>query len=496
VVQGENPRPARALAEAETEFSPVEADLGSFRDPAGSVIAINGRVFRRVNPSGRANLEAFFNSAVARRYAERGLLVRTEVVPAGDLARLGCTNVFDADPDEVVLEHEPIWFPSFPYEWPPEMLHAAAGLTLDLAAELLEEGRGLKDATPFNVLFRGPEPVFVDVLSWEDRDPLDPVWTPCAQFLRTFLLPLAADKLCGWRLQASLTGRWEGLDPKELYRSLGWLRRLRRPLFGLVTLPIWLEKAVGDQPGLYSKRRVADPAQARFILRALLSRLRRQLGRCAPDAGRRSQWSPYSTSHSHYTSEQWALKEDFVRQTLVALRPKRTLDVGCNTGQFSLMAAEEGARVVAIDNDPIVVGQLWRQARQRKLDVLPLVVDFARPSPAVGWRNRECPSFLDRARGKFDLVLMLAILHHLLVSERIPVLEILDLARELTTDWLLIEYVDPQDPMFQRIARGRDKLHSGLSAERFAEACLTGFRIVRSVRLPGAQRWLFLLRKD
>jgi hypothetical protein len=143
----------------------------------------------------------------------------------------------------------------------------------------------------------------------------------------------------------------------------------------------------------------------------------------------------------------------------------------------------------------VVAGNLWRGAAAGHLDVLPLVVNIARPTPGMGWRNQECESFLDRSRGQFDLVLMLAVLHHLLVSERIPLEEVLALASELTRDYAVIEFVAPADPMFQRIARGRDQLHSDLTAERFEQAARTRFDVVRSQKINGLNRWLYLLRR-
>jgi hypothetical protein len=124
------------------------------------------------------------------------------------------------------------------------------------------------------------------------------------------------------------------------------------------------------------------------------------------------------------------------------------------------------------------------------------VVDLSRPSAAKGWRNRECASFLERASGAFDAVLMLAVLHHLLVTERIPLEEVLDLAAELTTHLLVIEFVGPQDPMFQALARGRDHLHAHLSPAVFETACRRRFDILGSHPLTGTHRSLYLLRRS
>jgi SAM-dependent methyltransferase len=171
------------------------------------------------------------------------------------------------------------------------------------------------------------------------------------------------------------------------------------------------------------------------------------------------------------------------------------LDAGANTGHFSALAAKAGAAVVAVDLDPACVGTIWRRARDQQLDILPLVVNLARPSPALGWRNAECASFLDRATGAFDGVLMLALAHHLLVTERIPLEEILRLAYELTNQLLVIEFIEPEDAMFRRLTRGRESLHAGLDAAAFERACAAYFEIVRSLPLPGARRRMYCLKR-
>jgi SAM-dependent methyltransferase len=431
---------------------------------------------------------------VARRVVGTRILQQAEIEAL--LADARFAAVYEAHRAATVLEHERIWFPSYPYEWPPEMLHAAAGLTLELARDLLASGIGIKDATPYNVLFRGPNPVFVDVLSFERRDPDDPTWLAHAQFIRTLLLPLLVNRRFGISVDQLLTTRRDGLEPEEVYRWLGPLQKVRPPFLSLVSMPSWLAaRHDQDDTAIYRKRSAGNPEKARFVLESLLNGLSRSLERLRPNPGRSSSWSDYMTANNNYTAAAFAAKQAFVAEALAEFAPKRVLDVGSNTGHFSALAARAGSQVVAIDYDPVVTGDVWRAARSEGLDILPLTVNLARPTPGIGWRNRECPGFLERARGAFDGVLMLALVHHLLVTERVPLEEIFSLAAELTTGIAIVEFIGPEDSMFRRLVRGREELHKDLSETVFEAACRRQFDIVRSHHLEGTHRRLYLLRR-
>ncbi len=470
----------------------------SFRDPTGYCRVFEDKVLRFVSAEGTADLEAFLDSACARNAVSAGRLIPTRPASEADLtrwreqaspamaARMNAGRVF---------EHERLWFPSYPHEWTPAMLFQAGRLTLDLAETALAEGFGLKDATPFNILFRGCQPVFVDLLSFERRNPGDPTWLPCAQFVRTFLLPLLANQRRGLRLADLFTTRRDGLEPQEVYRLCGPLERLMPPALSLVSLPTWLSgRAEHQGNAIYQNRTLNDPDKARFIVASLLKRLRRTLESLNPGARETSAWSRYMATHS-YPTDSFAAKETFVSRALDEFKPRRVLDIGANTGHFSVMAANAGARVVAMDVDPVCVGAIGRQAQDRHLDILPLVVNLARPSAALGWRNRECLSFLERASGAFDCIFLLATLHHLLVTERVPLDDVMSLAAFLTTGLAVVEFVGPQDAMFRRLARGRDHLHNGLDCTAFETACRPHFDVVRTAPLDGTHRQLYLLRK-
>lgn len=470
----------------------------SFRDPAGHVFSSEGRILRIIKRSAAEDLRNFLATETAQRFIESGQLVRTDFFDDTVSERIladSLVNQAAIDPSQVVVEHERIPFPSFPYEWPPEMLHAAGSLTLNLALHLLGQGFGLKDATPYNILFRGSKPVFIDVLSFEPRDPKDPTWLPYAQFVRTFLLPLLVNKHFHTSLNELLITNRDGVEPEKVYALLSGAKKIRPEFLTLVSLPTWLaSKNSTKTTDLYKKRSLENPEKVQFILERLLKGLRRKLDRAAPERDQDSTWSAYMTKN-RYTEDYFPEKESFVSEALTEEKPSMVLDVGCNTGFFSALAAKSGASVIAIDSDAVVAGKVWQLSQSEGLDIQPLVVDLTRPTPSIGWRNQECPSFLDRARGTFDAVLMLAVIHHMLVSERIPLPQILELASELTNKLLIIEFVSPSDPMFRVLTRGREHLHEDLTLEVFEQTAKRFFEIVRSQRLGNADRWIYLLRK-
>jgi SAM-dependent methyltransferase len=487
------------MSAAESIQSATVRIPASFRDPAGFLFSYRGRILRFVKDAGIADYEAFTNSNAGLRSLESGSVIRSRVLSSAEVADLSddpaLRALFHGAPPAIIIEHDRVLFPSFAYEWCPEMLHAAGELTLQLALNLLPEDIGLKDGTPSNVLFQGPNPVFIDLLSFERRNAQDPMWLPYAQFVRTFLLPLLASKYYGVQLGEIFTTRRDGLDHGEVYRWTRPVQRLLPPFLSLVSMPTWLAaRRNPDDHKLYASRRLNNPDKARFVLESTLRGLRKKLNKVAPRPGLSSTWSDYTVSNNNYSSDQADIKQKFVADALNEFRPTRVLDIGCNTGQFSRLAAKAGASVVAIDYDPVVVGDVWRKSKGENLDILPLVVNLSRPTPATGWRNDECPSFLQRAKGHFDALLMLAVIHHMMVTDRVPLTEIVDVAAELTKDLVIIEFIGPSDSMFRRITRGRDHLHTDLTEELFENTVSSRFDIARKLHIEGSSRSLYVLR--
>ena len=434
----------------------------TFRDPAGQLLLTRGHALRRVRAAAAQEARAFLDSALRRDLERSGDLVASEFTDA-EAEAAGDTA---SDAGDFWLRHPRIDPISYPWEWTPAQWRAAAELTLRVAGKAIDAGWTLKDATPLNVLFDGPRPVFVDVLSFERRDPHSSVWLAYGQFVRTFLLPLVAARYLSWPLEATLFAR-DGYEPAALYRALPRWRRFSPALLDVVGLAALFE-GKGAKPQK-AKPATTHPELATHILHKRLARLGKQI-RHTGGQENKSQWSRYVQTASHYQPADIEDKQQFVRDTLAECRPVRVLDIGANTGTYSLMAAAAGAKVVALDSDAAALEQLWRAAGSGQKPVTAMVANIARPTPAAGWRNREQLSLLDRLTGSFDMVLMLAVIHHLILREQLPLAHVGELCASLTRRWLILEWVPPSDPMYQEWLRGRDHLYGHLSERDLTEA--------------------------
>jgi len=323
------------------------------------------------------------------------------------------------------------------------------------------------------------------VLSFERRDPKSPLWIAYAQFVRTFLLPLCAYVYLGWPLSATQQRR-DGYEPADLAPFLPLFARWRRPFRPLVTLPLLLEKSKSAG----SRRPQVSEELSAFAVRRFLRSTRRLLHSMAPRTNT-SRWGSYNQTASHYRPSDQEAKQGFVRAVLERIRPACVLDVGANTGFYSRIAARNGANVMAWDTDVQVCDVNWQIARREGLAILPTVADFARPTPSVGWQNGENASLLGRTKSRFDCVLMLGILHHLLVGDQIPLPAIIEQLQEISTRWVIAEWIPKEDSHFDELCRGRHELYSHLSEEFFVQALSRRFVVRDSTQLAnGRSLWL------
>jgi len=424
---------------------------------------------------------------------ERGALVKTWRVAEPDisLAVAGAHAINGA----LVLEHERLPFVSHPCEWSPLMLCDAALHTLEMQRLALAEGLILKDAAPTNIVFRGSRPVFVDFLSFVAREPGEFLWRARHQFDACFLLPLLLSVEASVPVSWALRDFLHGVSHEQAQRILGVRSWLKPSLIIAVAVPATLSRSVSAIGATHAaRRRMDNDARARFALEHQNEALHRNLTRLRNRLmSGVSRWAAYTTSRAHYSSADLGAKRAFVQSAIATASPACVLDLGANTGEFSELAAAT-ARVVAIDIDEQSVSGIAERARARSLDIHPLVGNLAQPTPAEGWKNAELNSLIERLTQSFDLVLVLALVHHLRITGGIPLAEIVELLATLTRSHVVFEIVPPTDEMFAAMARGREPLYGDCEPAAAEQALLTRFNIVRRQVLSNG-RVLTLLEK-
>ena len=452
--------------------------LPTFRDPAGSLRLAGESAIREIREAAREEALAFLRSDFYQRAQERGDIVST---------------IIEDRPDGLTLFHPRVFVPAYPWEWTSSQWVAAARLTLDLCEEALAEGWMLKDATPLNILFVGSRPVLVDVLSFERWVETTSLWLAYGQYTRTFLLPLVMHRLAHWPLELSFFRR-DGYEPAELYDALRWRQRLSRTALWPITLPTLLDRRKGaSEKAAAAAKRGGDRELNAHILKRTLANLRRST-EAARSQAEGSAWAEYVQTSTHYTAADHQAKHAWVAGVLERLRPKFVLDIGANTGEYSALAASQGAEVVALERDAAAAERLFQRTRDEHSSVQTIHADLARPTPAAGWENREATSLLSRLSGRFDVAMMLAVIHHLLLMEQIPLPAILALCYRLTRRYLILEWVPVSDPMFQSLMRGRNSLYGHLSEKELRAAAESVFQEIERFTLQNG-RVLYLFEK-
>jgi SAM-dependent methyltransferase len=456
-------------------------DPGSFRDRTARVFTHQGQIYRGLSDAATRDWQALAATRFYRRAVLEGTLCQTEVVqPAHLPPEAGAEWA-------TILKHERVPFVSYPYEWPFGMLKDAALLQLELLLAALDEGMTLKDASPFNVQWVGSQPVFVDIASFQVRQEGEP-WVGYRQFCQLFLYPLLLSAYRGVPFHPWLRGSLDGIDADTCRR----LMRLRDYARGGVLTHVYLQaKADSAAPRAGNVR--AELRAAGFTSGMVASNARR-LRTLIQDLvwpSDSSPWSGYATELPYEPGDARS-KQQFVREVVSARAWNLAWDLGCNTGTFSRIAGERARTVVALDADHLVVERFYQELKAEKnRTIVPLVADMADPSPNLGWRNLERRQLIDR--GRPDIVLCLALVHHLVIGRNVPLPELLEWLRELGGD-LVIEFVTREDPMVVALLRNKDDQYDDYDRQVFERELAARFTVARSLALKSGTRILYHAR--
>ena len=453
---------------------------GSFRDPAGFVFLLRGRVHRQVNKAGQADFDFFTASGLYAKLAAEGLIVTHEEVKPSSLP---------ADPKRYkVLKPAVIPFVSYPYEWGFSQHKAAALLTLQIQKIALAHGMILKDASAYNVQFFGRRPLFIDSLSFRIYKPGAP-WDGYKQFCEHFVAPLAVASYGYMEVFKTLRAYLDGLPLAAAARLLPAKARLRR---GLAT-HIFLHAASARRYDSAKQSSARTRPMSRLAMDGLLASLEKTVQKLqAPK--QITQWGDYYAD-TNYSDAAFKAKLQIVEAMLDQISPKPRVvwDLGANDGRFSELAARRASYTISIESDPRAIELNFTKPRDPLIAdlILPLKQDLANPSPALGWAHVERHSLQER--GPTDAVLALALLHHLVIGNNLPFLAIAEFFARISRT-AIVEFIPKSDSNAQILMRRRRNMFEDYSQANFENDFSRYFKILQKAPIRDSQRTLYLLK--
>ncbi|HWJ91449.1 MAG TPA: hypothetical protein VNR87_10080 [Flavisolibacter sp.] len=452
---------------------PYSKHPSSYRDPSGFLFYKDGVLYRNVNEAFRSDFDLFLRSGLYDSLRKNEMLIPHELI--GE-------NLTGLPHHYTTLKPEMIPLISYSYEWSFNMLKEAALVTLDAAGEALEHGMWLKDAPASNVQWHQGKMILIDSLSFEKYNEESP-WIAYRQFCENFFAPLALMHYLKEPVQKLLLGWPNGIPVSFASKSL--------PLRSRFNLHSYLHLHLHGSVANKSK---ANETAARPFSKEKMKRLLKSLGDGIRDFSFDSPSGAWSGYYEEAGQRQGYLgsKKEIINAWTNSGSYRTVIDVGSNEGTFSELLAQSGHFVISADSDHFSINRLYAKTRQLGIkNILPLVIDIAQPSPALGVNNQEFASFFSRT--KTDVVIALALLHHLAIGKNIPFEMIAATFKNLGRD-LIVEFIPKDDEKIGVMLRQKKDIYDWYSQDNFLRAFASHYTIEASKKVAETNRVVFLMK--
>ena len=451
----------------------------SFRDRSGFIFYKDGGLYRQINHSYKEQYDQLIQTGLFNTLVEKDFLV-----PHNEIEIETPTT-----PEAYrVIKPEQVRFISYPYEWSFSQLKDAALLTLNIQEIALENKMALKDASAFNIQFKKGLPILIDTLSFETYQEGKP-WVAYRQFCQHFLAPLALMSRVDVRLQNLLNTYIDGIPIDLASRLLPFRTRLNPGLLTHIHLHAVSQRRFTTENRDESQTRGSVSFNA---MRGIIDSLKRTISALTwKPIG--TEWADYYSSSHNYEDQALESKQALVSSILSDLKPREVWDLGANTGIYSELATRLGIPTVSFDIDPGAVELNYLRCKEiNDKWRLPLLLDLTNPTPAIGWNNVERDSLLQR--GPTDFVMALALIHHLAISNNVPMAGLAKFFADLAT-YVLIEFVPKSDPQVQRLLAFREDIFEDYNHRNFEDQFGKYFSLHRKEPIGGSERILYLFER-
>jgi hypothetical protein len=455
----------------------MQAIDSSFRDPSGYIFIKDNKFYRAVNNSYKENFDFFNSSGLYKKLLDKRQILSFNEVPQ---------TIKNSNEDIYkVIYPEQLRNVSYPYEWCFSQLKDAALLTLDIQEESLKYEMSLKDASAYNIQFHNGLPVMIDTLSFEKYKEGEP-WIAYKQFCQHFLAPILLSTYVDIKSIKLLQLFIDGISLDYVVKQLPFRSLFRPSVFMHIYLHAKAQNRNSDKTKLNNKN-ISKVAILGLIgsLRSLISSLN---------------WSPVGTewgeyySDTNYSEISMGKKHQIIGEIIDDLNPRVLWDIGGNNGEFTRLASNKGINSIVFDIDYAAIEKSYRRTiEDKEKNIASFIMDFTNPSPGLGWSNKERLSIFDRSNP--DMVFGLALIHHLCISNNLPLSFVAIFFSRLTSKYLVIEFVPKSDSQVKRLLETREDIFAKYDQNNFESNFLEFFTIIKTVQVESSDRVIYLMEK-
>ena len=445
----------------------------SFRDRSGFLFYYENEIYRIINFSYKKQYEKFMNSELYQKLEEKNLIITHSEIENLDI---------DCDYYKII-KPEKIPFISYPYEWSFSQLKDAALLTLRIQKAAMKYGMTLKDGSAFNIQFHNGHPIFIDTLSFEIYEE-GQIWKPYKQFCQHFLAPLALISKKDVRLNLLSKTFIDGI-PIDLAAKL-----LPKTTFGNFGLMAHIHAHAKSQKHYEDKdAKIKQKTLSKRSFEGLIESLKSSIEKMTWNEDN-TEWGDYY-SDTNYTEKSFEEKKQFISLAIDQVKPKLVWDMGANTGVFSRLASTKGIATISYDIDPLAVEKNYLSSSQNsEQNILPLILDLTNPSSGIGWNHDERMSIIQR--GPADMVFALALVHHLAISNNVPLNKLAEFFSQISK-FLIIEFVPKSDSQVKRLLLTRDDIFENYDEKNFEIEFSKFFKIINSKKILDSERTIYIM---
>lgn len=449
----------------------------SFRDPNGFIFFHDNELFRCIKNRYKESYDLLMNSGLYEELVRDGLLISHKEIE---------TSKFDFEDTYKIIQPSFLNFISYPYEWSFTQLKQAALATLEIQKRALNRGMILKDCSAYNIQFVLGKPMFVDTLSFDVYKESQP-WHGYLQCCQHFLAPLALMAKTDVRLLQLLRINIDGIPLDLASKLLPKVTYLSFSLLSHIHIHAMTQRQYSDKHDPSVKNVKINKESLLALTENLYNTVNNFKWKQAD-----TEWGKYYKM-TNYTDDAFEKKKEIINGFLETIKPKTVWDIGANNGLFSRIASDKGIDTVAFDIDPVAVENNTRQVIQKKeKNMMPLVMDLTNPSMALGWDHSERQSMKDR--GPVDMVFGLAIVHHLAISNNLPLPMIFSFFADIGNT-LVIEFVPKSDSQVKKLFSTREDIFPDYTESGFEKAYEDYFSLFDKKPVHGSERVLYLLKK-